>query len=63
MHSLSRRAENKEEFLKLLVETNSQWIKSASVLLHETLIKVNPKDAHEQIVNQRKEKEEVRSEN
>ena len=62
VHSVSR-IENKEEFLKLLVEMNSQRIKSSSVLLHETLIKINPKEAHERIVNQRKEKEEERSEN
>jgi hypothetical protein len=60
VHPISR-AENPEEFLRLLVEMNSQRIKSASVLLHESMVKIDPKEAHQQIVNDRKEKEEERS--
>jgi hypothetical protein len=56
IHELSR-AENPDAFLRLLVEMNSQRIKSPSVLPHESLIKIDPKKAHEQIVNERKEKE------
>ena len=60
VHPISR-AENREEFLKLLVEMNSQRIKSASVLLHESMVKIDPKEAHQQIVNDRKEKEQDRA--
>ena len=42
---------------------NSQRIKSANELLQESLIKIDPKEAHQQIVNARKEKNEERSEN
>jgi hypothetical protein len=52
------RAENPDAFIKLLVEMNSQRIKSTSDILHETVIKIDPKKAHEQIVNERKEKQE-----
>jgi hypothetical protein len=55
VHPISRK-ENPKEFLKLLVEMNSQRIKSTSELLHESLIKIDPKEAHEQIVNDRKQK-------
>jgi hypothetical protein len=55
IHEISR-AENPAAFLKLLVEMNSQRIKSASVLVHESIIKIDPGAAHEQIVNDRKEK-------
>lgn len=55
VHPVSR-AENPKAFLKLLVEMNSQRIKSANEMLHESLIKVDPKRAYEQIVNDRKEK-------
>jgi ParB-like nuclease domain len=60
VHPVSR-IENKSEFLKLLVEMNSQRIKSTSELVHETLIKVDPKAAHQKIVNDRKQKDEERS--
>ena len=60
IHEVSR-MENHAAFLRLLVEMNSQRIKSASVLLHESLIKINPKKAHQQIVNDRKQKEVERS--
>jgi hypothetical protein len=55
-HRVSR-AEDHDEFVRLLVEMNSQRIKSSSELLHESLIKINPRDAHQQIVNDRKDKE------
>ena len=54
------RAENYNEFLRLLVECNSQRIKSTAVLLRESLIKIDPKAAHQQIVNERKEKDAAR---
>jgi ParB-like nuclease domain len=54
------RSKNRKEFLRLLVEMNSQRIKSASVLLRESLIKIDPKAAHQQIVNDRKEKDAAR---
>src|SRR6516162_1651319 len=60
IHPVSR-AENRGEFLRLLVEMNSQRIKSTEVLLHESLIKIDPKAAHQKIVNDRKEKDENRS--
>jgi hypothetical protein len=41
VHPVSR-TENRAEFLRLLVEMNSQRIKSTSVLLHESLIKIDP---------------------
>ena len=59
VHPISR-AENRDEFLKLLVEMNSQRIKSAAELLHESVIKVDPKEAHRQIINQREEKDRAR---
>jgi hypothetical protein len=40
---------------------NSQRIKSTSELVHESLIKIDPKAAHERIVNDRKEKDKERS--
>jgi hypothetical protein len=60
IHPISR-ADNRAEFLKLLVEMNSQRIKSVSEILHESSIKIDPKAAHQQIVNERKEKQEQRS--
>jgi hypothetical protein len=60
MHPVSR-AENYDAFLKLLVEMNSQRIKSPSVLVRESLIKIDPKSAHQKIVNDRKAKERGRS--
>jgi hypothetical protein len=54
-------ADNRGEFLRLLVELNSQRIKSSETLLHETLVKIDPKTAHQQIVNQRRQKDEERS--
>lgn len=59
VHPVSR-AENKDAFLRLLVEMNSQRIKSASELLHESLIKIDPKKAHQKIANDRKLKDESR---
>ena len=61
VHPISRK-ENPKEFLKLLVEMNSQRIKSTSVLVHESLIKIDPKEAHQQIINDRIEKDEERRE-
>ena len=55
------RKENPREFVKLLVEMNSQRIKSTSSLFHESLIKIDPKSAHKKIVNERKEKDLERS--
>lgn len=60
VHPISR-AENPEIFIKLLVEMNSQRIKSVSELLHESSIKIDPKAAHEQIINERKEKQNQRN--
>ena len=60
VHPISR-TKNPDDFLKLLVTMNSQRIKSASELLHESCIKVDPKVAHEQIVNERKEKQNQRN--
>lgn len=54
------RAKNHEKFLKLLVDTNTQRIKSTSALVHESLIKIDPKAAHKQIVNERREKDNDR---
>jgi hypothetical protein len=56
VHPISR-AEDPKGFIKLLVAMNSQRIKSTSDLLHETLVKIDPKAAHKQIVNQRLEKD------
>ena len=44
-------------FIRLLVAMNTQRVKSTSDLLHETLVKIDPKDAHRQIVNQRLQKD------
>jgi len=60
IHHVSR-AENRDAFVKLLVEMNSQRIKSLSVLMRESLIKIDPKIAHQKIVNDRKAKEWERS--
>lgn len=60
VHPLSR-TEDPDGFLKLLVEMNSQRIKSASELLHESIIKVDPKAAHKQIVHERLQKERDRN--
>jgi hypothetical protein len=60
VHPVSRTA-HRDAFIKLLVEMNSQRIKSTSVLLHESLVKIDPKKAHEQIANDRKEKDDARS--
>ena len=51
------RTKNHAEFVKLLVEMNSQRIKSTSVLVRETMVKVDPKAAHQQIKNERLDKE------
>jgi hypothetical protein len=58
VHPISR-SENKDEFVKLLVEMNSQRIKSTSVLIRETLVKIDPKSAYQQIINDRKEKSDI----
>jgi hypothetical protein len=55
IHPISR-AEDPKGFIKLLVAMNSQRIKSTSDLLHETIVKIDPKAAHKQIVNQRLQK-------
>jgi hypothetical protein len=60
VHRVSR-AENPSEFRRLLVEMNSQRIKSATELLHESLIKIDPAKAYQKIVNDRKEKDQERS--
>jgi hypothetical protein len=60
VHPISR-AENPDAFIKLLVAMNSQRIKSTSELLHESSVKIDPKVAHEQIVNERKEKQNQRN--
>jgi hypothetical protein len=57
IHPISRKA-NKDEFVKLLVEMNSQRIKSTSVLIKETLVKLDPKTSYQQIVNDRKKRED-----
>jgi hypothetical protein len=59
VHPVSRTG-NREEFLKLLVEMNSQRIKSTSEILHESVIKIDPKEAHQRIINERKQKENDR---
>jgi hypothetical protein len=56
VHPISR-AEDPQGFMRLLVAMNSQRIKSTSDLLHETIVKIDPKDAHKQIVNQRLQKD------
>jgi ParB-like nuclease domain len=48
---------DRQEFIKLLVEANSQRIKSESVHLKEELIKIDPKEAHKIIVNERIQKD------
>ena len=60
VHLISR-TKNPAEFLKLLVECNSQRIKGADVLLAESVIKVDPVAAHETIVSEREAKEARRS--
>jgi hypothetical protein len=57
------RGKNREAFVKLLVDMNSQRVKGADVLLHEAIIKIDPGSTHEAIVNARKFKEQRRSEN
>jgi hypothetical protein len=59
VHPISR-TEDPEAFKKLLVEMNSQRIKSTPVLIRESLIKIDPKAAHQQIVNDRKDKDDAR---
>jgi hypothetical protein len=56
VHPISR-AKDPEGFMKLLVAMNSQRIKSTSTLLHETIVKIDSKKAHQQIVNQRLQKD------
>ena len=59
VHPVSR-TKNPAEFLKLLVECNSQRIKGGDVLLAESVIKVDPLAAHETIVAEREAKEAQR---
>jgi hypothetical protein len=59
VHRVSRTAD-REEFLRLLVEMNSQRIKSTPEIVHESIIKIDPKEAHQKIVNERKEKDSDR---
>ena len=61
-HSVSRKDDPKA-FVKLLVECNSQRSKSADVLLHEAIVKIDPVAAHAKLVNEREAKETQRSEN
>ena len=61
IHPVSRK-ENPKEFLRLLVGANTQRIKSADVLLAETVVKVDPVAAHAKIVAERKAKEQRRRE-
>jgi hypothetical protein len=56
IHPISR-VEDPKGFIRLLVAMNSQRTKSTSDLLHETIVKIDPKDAHKQIVNQRLSKD------
>jgi hypothetical protein len=60
IYPISRQT-NPKEFLKLLVGMNSQRIKNASTLFHESLVKIDPKSAHQKIINERKEKDQERS--
>ena len=48
-------------FLKLLVEMNSQRVKATNELVHESLVKIDPKAAHQQIINERLEKSNSRN--
>jgi hypothetical protein len=56
IHPISRK-EDPDGFLKLLVEANSHRIKNVTELLHESAIKIDPKTAHDQIVNDRVDKQ------
>jgi hypothetical protein len=60
IHPISRR-EHPDAFLKLLVKANSQRIKNVSEILHESAVKIDPKTAHEQIINERLEKQRNRN--
>lgn len=48
-------------FWKLLVEMNSQRVKATNELVHESLVKIDPKAAHQQIINERLEKSNSRN--
>jgi hypothetical protein len=54
------RAESPKEFLELLVAMNSQRVKTTGDHLREALAKLEPKDAHQQIVNERLQKDRER---
>jgi hypothetical protein len=54
------RSENPDEFKRLLVHMNSQRIKSTPVLIREALMKIDPDDAYQQIIEAREEKDEDR---
>jgi hypothetical protein len=49
IHPVSR-SSDPDGFLKLLVSMNSQRVKTTTDVLHETLIKTNPLEAHAEIV-------------
>jgi hypothetical protein len=59
IHTISR-ATNHDEFLKLLVEMNSQRVKTTADVLHETIIKTDPGVAFASIVAGRERKERER---
>ena len=51
-------ARNRKEFIKLLIEYNSQRIKDPNTLLKEAMIKIDPAKAHRKIIRDRKRKQE-----
>ena len=57
-HRLTR--DENPEFTKLLVEANSQRIKDSPTLIRESMVRIDPKAAHQQIINERNEKEFTR---
>jgi ParB-like nuclease family protein len=59
VHPISR-ADDHDAFVKLLVEMNTQRIKSTSEILHESLVKIDPKEAHQKIINERKGQDDAR---
>lgn len=59
VHPISRSADP-DGFLKLLVSMNSQRVKTVNDVLHETIVKTNPIEAHAEIVAGRARKERER---
>jgi ParB-like nuclease domain len=51
---------DREEFLKLLVEANTQRKKTGAMLLREEAMKVDPEQAYEELKRERQEKENER---